>query len=182
MTLIQSTDDVVSFLKSQHEQIKMLFSEVEATSGSQREEAFAELRRLLAVHETAEEEIVHPRAQRELSNGKEIVEARLNEERQAKEALAELEKLDVDSPEFRVKFDVFRDDVLAHAQAEETTEFSQLSVDLEPQQLERMRKAVKFAESAAPTHPHPGTESRTANLLVGPFAAMIDRARDALSA
>jgi hypothetical protein len=42
-------------------------------------------------------------------------------------------------------------------------------------------EAVAFAESIAPTRPHPGVESAAANMLVGPFAAMLDRARDAIS-
>ena len=44
-----------------------------------------------------------------------------------------------------------------------------------------MRKAVELAERLAPTRPHAGVESATGNVLVGPFAAMLDRARDALS-
>jgi hypothetical protein len=47
--------------------------------------------------------------------------------------------------------------------------------------LQRMRNAVKLAESTAPTHPHPGVESATKNLLAGPFAAMLDRAKDAIT-
>jgi hypothetical protein len=52
---------------------------------------------------------------------------------------------------------------------------------LEQKRLERMRKAVDLAESIAPTRPHPGVESATGNMLAGPFAAMLDRTRDALS-
>jgi hypothetical protein len=44
-----------------------------------------------------------------------------------------------------------------------------------------MRKAVEFAEKVAPTRPHPGVESASGNVLAGPFAAMIDRTRDAFS-
>ena len=44
-----------------------------------------------------------------------------------------------------------------------------------------MRKVVELAEAVAPTRPHPGVESRAANMLAGPFAAMLDRARDAIS-
>jgi hypothetical protein len=44
-----------------------------------------------------------------------------------------------------------------------------------------MRRAVKLAESIAPTRPHAGVESAVGNVLVGPFASMIDRARDALT-
>ena len=72
--------DVVSFLKAQHVQIKTLLEQVSGSRGAQRQEAFDQLRRLLAVHETAEEEVVHPRARRELSDGDEVVSARLAEE------------------------------------------------------------------------------------------------------
>jgi hypothetical protein len=44
-----------------------------------------------------------------------------------------------------------------------------------------MRRAVEIAESTAPTRPHPGVESAPANMLAGPFASMLDRARDLIS-
>lgn len=178
---IDSAADVVEFLKSQHEEIKGLFTQVSASRGEQRRENFADLRRLLAVHETAEEEIVHPRAKSELSQGEAIVSARLEEEHDAKKVLAELEKLDVDSPEFEEEFDKFRADVVAHAEAEEQEEFNKLAAELDDSQLRRMRKAAELAEKIAPTRPHPGVESRAANLAVGPFAAMMDRAKDLIS-
>jgi hemerythrin superfamily protein len=178
---INGNDDVIAFLTNQHEQIKALFTRVKDAIGQDREDAFLDLRRLLAVHETAEEEIVHPRAKKELSDGETVIEARLSEEHQAKEALAELEKLDVASPEFAAGLLQLETDVLAHAQAEEQQEFSQLSRELEPEELEKMRTAVERAEAMAPTRPHPGVESAPANMLAGPFAAMLDRARDAMT-
>jgi Hemerythrin HHE cation binding domain. len=181
MTQVDNAHDVVAFLKAQHEQIKKLFSQVASTTGSEREERFVELRRLLAVHETAEEEIVHPRAKQELDDGESIVSARLEEENEAKQALAELEKIDVETSEFEVKFEELHKAVLAHAEAEETREFAKLEQELDDDQLERMRNAVKLAESTAPTRPHAGVESKAANLTAGPFAMMLDRARDAIS-
>lgn len=178
---IDSAKDVVEFLKAQHEQIKSGFAQVAAAHGEQRSEAFDQLRRLLAVHETAEEEIVHPRAKSEIADGDKIVSARLAEEHEAKQALAELEKLDVDSAEFETKFAQLRSDVVAHAEAEEREEFGKLASALDDDQLAKMRKAAEIAEKTAPTHPHPGVESRAANLAVGPFAAMLDRAKDLLN-
>jgi hypothetical protein len=43
-----------------------------------------------------------------------------------------------------------------------------------------MAAAVRAAEAIAPTRPHPGIESAKENFAVGPFASMLDRARDAL--
>jgi hemerythrin superfamily protein len=180
-TRVDSAKDVVEFLKAQHEQIKTMFSRVTSTSGKEREEAFLDLRRMLAVHETAEEEVVHPRAKHELADGSAIVDARLKEENEAKQTLTELEKLDVDSAEFENKFATLQADVLAHAEAEEHEEFSRLEAQLDDAQLEKMRNAVRMAESMAPTRPHPGVESRGANMAAGPFAMMLDRARDAIS-
>jgi hypothetical protein len=180
-TMISSGVDVVQFLKEQHDQIRMGFSEVISSQGEQKQNAFYALRRLLAVHETAEEEIVHPAARKELPAGDSIVQARLEEENQAKKLLSELEDLDVNSIEFDVRFTTLRDAVLAHAQFEEIQEFEPLGNLLNQEQLDRMRKAVTFAESVAPTRPHAGVESAVANMLAGPFAAMVDRARDAIS-
>jgi len=109
------------------------------------------------------------------------VGARLREEKEAKQVLADLEKLDPDSSDFDTKLRGLQKSVIAHAGAEEREEFARLGNQLEPARLVRMRKAVEFTEAVAPTRPHPGVESPLANLLVGPFASMIDRTRDAFS-
>jgi hemerythrin superfamily protein len=180
-TPISTGIDVVTFLEEQHEQIKLLFNVVNGSEGKAKQDAFTSLRRLLAVHETAEEEIIHPAARRAVPDGDTLVDARLLEENEAKKILAKLEKLDVDSPEFDEAFTLLQRGVLVHAQAEEREEFSRLEAALEPAQLERMRRAVELAEKVAPTRPHPGVESATANVIAGPFAAMLDRVRDALT-
>lgn len=181
MTTMNTGHDVVQFLIQQHNEIKTGFQRVISTTGSQREEAFTELRRLLAVHETAEEEVVHPRAKRELDDGQKVVDARLEEEHEAKDALSKLEKMDVESAEFETAFRKLQSDVLAHAGAEESREFARLADELDDDQLQKMRRAVEMAEKTAPTRPHAGAESAAANMMVGPFAAMLDRARDAIS-
>lgn len=180
-TAIQSHTDVVDFLVKQHEQIKTLFTETLSASGKERERAFVELRRLLAVHETVEEETVHPRAKRKVPNARAMVEERLEEEHEAKARLQKLEKLDVDSAEFTQQLTKLRDAVLAHADHEERDEFVKLGEELSSEELERMGRAAQLAEAIAPTRPHAGVESQLANILVGPFAAMMDRARDAIA-
>ncbi|MGB6165925.1 MAG: hemerythrin domain-containing protein [Pseudonocardiaceae bacterium] len=52
--------DVIDLLIAQHSLIRDLFEEVKTAQGEAQEEAFHRLRRMLAVHETAEEEVVHP--------------------------------------------------------------------------------------------------------------------------
>jgi len=182
-TFVQNTDDVVRFLTDQHNLIKDLFDEVLGASGTEaREEAFADLRQLLAVHETAEEMVLHPRARATLDGGDEIVDARLEEEHQAKQVLSQLEKMDVGSAEFIDALTEFRDLVLEHAAHEEAEEFGALQQELSAADLKRMVGAVQAAESIAPTHPHAGVESAKANFALGPFASMLDRARDLIGA
>ena len=38
-----------------------------------------------------------------------------------------------------------------------------------------------MAEKTAPTHPHPSARSTAMNYVAGPFAAVADRAKDAIS-
>jgi len=180
-TFVQSTDDVVEFLKGQHNLIKDMFDDVlSASSDDARHTAFVQLRQLLAVHESAEEMIVHPRARGELDNGQEIVEARLREEHDAKVQLQRLESLDIESEEFLTDLKTFQQAVLDHADLEELEEFPGLQRDLGEGDLKRMAMAVQAAEAIAPTRPHPGVESVKANVVAGPFASMLDRARDAI--
>jgi hemerythrin superfamily protein len=182
-TFVQSTRDVVEFLKGQHNQINDMFDDVLSASESKaREKAFVDLRQLLAVHETAEEMVVHPRARGELDGGDAIVDARLHEEHEAKEQLSKLEGMDIDSQEFLDTLREFRDAVIEHAEREEHEEFEHLQRELGPDELKRMASAVQAIEAIAPTRPHPGVESAKLNFAVGPFASMLDRARDAISA
>jgi hemerythrin superfamily protein len=176
----EKADNVVDLLLAQHDEIRRLAATVERSGGKARKDAFDELRRLLAVHETAEEEVVHPFARRAIGDGSHVVDDRLKEENKAKGALSELEKMDTDSPDFAEKFAEFHKDVEAHASHEEKEEFPRIRQDATPEQMRGMAKAVRAAEAVAPTHPHQGTESPTKNLAVGPMAAVADRVRDAI--
>ncbi|MDT0566238.1 hemerythrin domain-containing protein [Streptomyces sp. DSM 3412] len=173
-------DDVVALLMRQHGDIRNLFDEVEASGGEERRDAFRRLVRLLAVHETAEEEVVHPFARRSLSGGAKVVEERLAEERAAKETLAALDDVDTDDPKFMPMLMKLRKDVQEHARAEERYEFIHIRRNAGAGNLAAMAKAVKAAEAMAPTRPHPGVESGTANMALGPVAALMDRTKDAV--
>ncbi|SFO92859.1 MULTISPECIES: hemerythrin domain-containing protein [Actinomadura] len=173
----ETTGDVVDLLRAQHGQIRDLFDEVLHTDGDDRKNAFQDLVKLLAIHETAEEELIHPMARR-LPGGDGIVDDRLAEEREAKELLAELDGMDTDDPRFLKSVDKLRIDVLTHARAEERYEFDRLKDEFSPAQLRGFAAAVRAAQATAPTRPHPGTETATKNLLAGPIAAVVDRVRD----
>lgn len=178
-----SETDVVGYLQDQHQLIKDLFVEtLDAPDADTQRAAFTRLRTLLAVHEAAEEMFVHPRARRKLDNGNAVADARLAEEHDAKAALQELEQIPHGTAEFSKKLIHLQGAVLKHAEAEEKAEFASLRTDLDEDELRKLATVVQAAERIAPTHPHPGTESSLANFAAGPFAALLDRSRDALKA
>jgi hemerythrin superfamily protein len=174
-------DDVVALLLHQHEEIRRLFAEVRDATPAGRAEAFDRLRRLLAVHETAEELIVHPDTRKLMADGDLVVDASLAEELAAKQILVQLENLGTDAPGFLPKLEELRIAVEEHAKHEEQEEFPCLRSAHSDSRLKTMAKAVKAAEALAPTHPHPGVESATTNLLVGPYTSMLDRAYDMIN-
>ncbi|NIH85142.1 hemerythrin domain-containing protein [Amycolatopsis granulosa] len=171
--------DVIALLEDQHQEIRRLFGEVERAKGDERRDAFRELVHLLSVHETAEEELVHPEVRRQ-EGGEQIVEARLGEEHRAKELLSTLDDMGPDAEGFDTLLIQLRDDVLAHAEHEERAEFPLLRRYCDASRLAAMADTVRAAEAVAPTRPHPGAESAAKNMLLGPPAALMDRARDAI--
>ncbi|MBE1603365.1 hemerythrin domain-containing protein [Actinopolymorpha pittospori] len=172
--------DVIELLLVQHEQIRALITQVRTETGDVKRESFEDLLRLLAVHETAEEEVVHPTARRKIANGERVVDARLNEESQAKDELSELYDLGVDHSEFDTRFAALADAVEKHASHEESEEFPGLRRELPADDLQKMAGAVRAAEAVAPTRPHPAAgESAVAQMLLGPPVAVFDRVRDA---
>jgi hemerythrin superfamily protein len=173
-------NDVVDLLLRQHEEIKSLFSEVENAAPEDKAEAFQRLVRLLAVHETAEEEIVHPYARRKLDHGGDLVDERLAEENAAKDMLTQMERAGVDDPQFAVNLATLRKAVTEHAEAEEREEFPKLRQAAGERERQAMAVGVKAAEAVAPTHPHAGVETAPKNLLAGPPVAIMDRARDVI--
>lgn len=173
--------DLVAQLLAQHEQIRAaIYAVAETTTAESRQEAFDALREMLARHETAEEMIVRPLT-RGIDAGESVAAARMDEENESKEVLATLEKLEIDSVDFARLFESFAGAVLSHAQAEEAVEFSLLREHVDEDKLRAAERLLLLAEKTAPTHPHPSAKSTAMNYVAGPFAAMLDRARDAIA-
>jgi hemerythrin superfamily protein len=174
--------DVVQLLLDQHVEIRKCLAEVSDSRGEPRRHAFQRLGRLMAAHETAEEMVLHPRARASIPGGPGIIADRLREEREAKELMASLDAMNPDDPEFDTQFALLQQMVLDHASQEEREEFPAVRQYHSEEQLRAMAMLVRAAEAVAPTHAHPGMESATANLLVGPAIAVADRVRDAITA
>jgi hemerythrin superfamily protein len=182
MTQPLNTDEtsVITVLLEQHTRIRRLFSQVKDAKNEEKQQRFDELRRLLAVHETGEELVLRPVSKD--TAGSEVTDARNKEESEAAHVLAELEKMDIDTLAFDAKFSEFELAVSRHAEAEEQLEFPTVTSQHTVEELDRMGRRLLAAEKAAPTHPHPATAgSPLAQAAVGPFASLLDRARDAFN-
>ncbi len=174
------TGSVLAVLYNQHAHIRELFELVLSADGPARQIAFDDLRELLAVHEAGEEVVVRP-VTRKLA-GSRVVDARNAEESEAAHVLAELEKHDVAGADFTRMITELEKAVSAHAEHEEMEEFPHILAQVSAQEQQKMGQRLLAAEKIAPTHPHPATAgSPMAQATAGPFAAMLDKAKDALS-
>jgi hemerythrin superfamily protein len=172
--------DVIELIRQQHTTIRQLFTDLEQAPPAERNDKFEPLVRLLAVHETAEEEIVYPSLKTLGDAATKVVEERKKEEDEAKKVLAGLEKKDPSSPEFLEEIKRFHTAVETHATHEEA-EVLPLIARTDQEHREAMGQLFMTAEAMAPTHAHKmAPESSIGNILVGPFVAMVDRVRDAI--
>lgn len=171
--------DVIRILLEQHARVRDLFAKVSTSQGEAKQQAFDELRALLAVHESAEEMVIRPVSQH--AAGSAVADARNHEEEEANKVLAQLEDLDCASAEFDQLLKTFESSVDAHAESEETEEFPAILGECDEERRQKMGRQVQAAEHLAPTHPHPSAAgSPTAQWAVGPFASLVDRAKDAM--
>src|SRR3954466_12928434 len=141
--------DVIRILLEQHARIRDLFADVKSAEGEHKQQAFDELRALLAVHETAEEMVLRPATSK--AGGSKVADARNQEESEANEVLKELEKLDATSPDFAAKLAAFEQDVEEHAEKEEHEEFSLILAECGEDERQSMGKQLLSVEKIAPT-------------------------------
>jgi hypothetical protein len=172
---------VLAVLYDQHARIRELFEFVQSAEGPARQLVFDRLRELLAVHEAGEELVVRPVTSR--IAGKDVADARNQEEADAARVLAELEKLDVAGAEFARMITEFEKAVSDHAEHEEAEEFPRILAEVSAQDQLKMGERLETAEKIASPHPHPLVAgSPIAQATLGPFAALLDKAKDAYSA
>jgi predicted Zn-ribbon and HTH transcriptional regulator len=177
----QPHGDVIAILLEQHRCIRELFTHVKRAEGRRKQQAFDELRVLLAAHETAEEMVLRPVSCHDA--GAAVASARNREEWEATRMLTALEAMDVSSAEFGRTFTEFGQAVLDHAEHEEQQEFPPVRARESRSTLAGMGAVLRAAEKTGPAHPHPSTAgSPAAQWTAGPWAAVIDRARDAIKA
>jgi hypothetical protein len=141
--------DVIAVIAAQHEHVKSLLKAVRSQTGDRRAMAFHTLRLNLAIHETAEEQAIHPQALRQLGAYDRAANDRIAEEQAAGQAIRALELVDVDSDQFNSTFGHLAVSIADHAAAEETDEWPALQQITDPAvlgaMLEQMQSVIRLA-------------------------------------
>ena len=146
--------DALELLKEDHQKVKELFEEAEGTE-DQREKnrIFSEIQTELETHARIEETVFYP-AMEQHEELKDMVLESIEEHRQIKTLLKEIDSLKADSEKFEPKLKVLMENVEHHAEEEEEgkmfpkareifsqEELDNLGEELEAAKNKRQRKA-----------------------------------------
>jgi hemerythrin superfamily protein len=146
--------DALELLKEDHQKVKELFEEAEGTEDQkEKTKIFAEIQSELETHARIEETIFYP-AMEKREELKDMVLESIEEHRQIKTLLKEIDNLKSDSEKFEPKLSVLMENVEHHAEEEEEgkmfpkvrqifskEELEELGQELEAAKNKRQRKA-----------------------------------------
>jgi hemerythrin superfamily protein len=152
-------DDVIAVIASQHEHVKKLLEAVRQETGHRRATAFHALRLTLALHETAEEQAIHPQALHQLGPYERAATNRIAEEQAAGQTIAGLELVDVDSDQFNYTFGHLATSVTDHAAAEEADEWPVLHLITDPAVINAMTEQMRAVTQLAEDPSAPGLQA-----------------------
>jgi hemerythrin superfamily protein len=176
-----TTGTIIDHLTADHEQIKVLFSDVMFVRPENRADVFCQLVTELVQHEVAEEVVVFPEVRRSSPEAAAVVDARRHEQAEVEQMLAQMENVEPTNPEFTAALAELSTAVINHATAEERGVFPLLRAAEQPEVLVELAARYEKAKQSAPTHPHPhAPDMPPANKILGPITALFDRARDAV--
>jgi hypothetical protein len=133
-----SVPDVLDLALDQHGQIRRLCSHVGDAREAGRELRFAELARLVNMHERGDLAVIHPMARSHTTAGDEVVVTCMAEEGSIEREFAELLALGVDHADFEPRFTALKAAIDNHLAYEEREEFPLMRLYVQPQRLHMM--------------------------------------------
>ena len=184
--------DVFTVLSQDHQEVKDVLAELEKgpTAGTGASEDQLALRKKMAEtliieeskHEALEEMYFWPVVRDHLPNGNTLADQATEQEQEAKEVLAKLDKLDASDAEFEQLLGSFIGAARVHIAFEETQVWSSLRTALNTERAAELGTQIAEGKKTAPTRPHPHTPPSPGVLkAAGPAAAVADKARDAVT-
>src|SRR5256884_9672056 len=125
--------DAIELLKQDHKKVEKLFTEMEKKDA--RQKLFPELDRELTVHAEIEEKIFYPAA-KQAEPARDLVLESIEEHKQIKMVLADLEQADMRTAAWGAGLKVLKEDVMHHVGEEEDELFPKVKKILSKEQLE----------------------------------------------
>src|ERR1700737_2714795 len=127
--------DAIELLKDDHKTVEKIFTAMESKDDRQR--LFPELDRELSVHAEIEEKIFYP-ATKEAEPTRDLVLESIEEHKQIKMVLADLEQTDKTTDVWGAALKVLKEDVMHHVGEEEHELFPKVRKVLSKQRLEAL--------------------------------------------
>jgi hypothetical protein len=138
--------DALELLKQDHQEVKKLFQQAEGAEGKQKIEVFAKIKKALETHTRIEEGIFYP-AMEKREELKDMVLESLEEHKQVKTLLKEMDALVSDSEKFEPKLKVLQENVEHHAEEEEEGKmFPKVRQLFDKAALERLGQELQSAK------------------------------------
>jgi hemerythrin superfamily protein len=125
--------DAIQLLKTDHKKVEKIFTDLENKTDDRRA-LFPELDRELTVHAEIEEKIFYPAA-KQAEPTRDLVLESIEEHKQIKMVLADLEQTDMRTAEWGADLKVLKEDVMHHVKEEEDELFPKIQKILSEDQL-----------------------------------------------
>ena len=143
-----------TLLKEDHRTVKRLFAEFDKLEESETPELariFDEVKKELTVHAQIEEEIFYPAIERaENDEAEELVREAHEEHRLVKMLIEELSGMQADDDQFCAKMKVLKDNVLHHAEEEESEIFP-IFEDLDKEEQDQIAEQLQARKNELTT-------------------------------
>jgi hemerythrin superfamily protein len=139
--------NALELLKADHEKVKQLFKKAEDANPERQRQLFEEIKQELETHTHIEETVFYP-AVREADELKDMVLESLEEHKQVKTLLREMENLTSDSEKFEPKLKVLMENVEHHAvEEEEKKMFPKVRKIMDAEKLDSLGQELEAAKS-----------------------------------
>ena len=138
--------NALELLKQDHHTVKELFEKAESAPEKEKKKLFEEIHAELETHAMIEESIFYPAVQKH-EEVKDMVLESIEEHKQIKTLLREMDNLKADSEKFEPKLKVLMENVTHHAEEEEEGKmFPKLRKLMKEQELEALGQELEQAK------------------------------------
>ena len=135
--------DALELLKQDHQKVKELFEQAKAMEeGKQQKQIFRQIKKELETHARIEETVFYP-AMEKYEELKDMVLEAIEEHKQVKTLLREMDELVSDSGKFEPKLKVLMENVEHHAEEEESEMFPNARKAMGDEQLHELGKQIQ---------------------------------------